>query len=41
MVVSEMAVRRFARVVGVIVVLELLDTKIVEIQGDGVDDACF
>ena len=42
MVVSEMAGERsFARVVGVIVVLELWDTKLVEIQGDGVDDARF
>ena len=40
MVVSEMAGERsFARAVGVIVVLELWDTKLVEIQGDGEDDA--
>ena len=41
MVVSEMAVRRFARVVGVIVVLEMWDTKLVEMQDDGEDDARF
>ena len=41
-VVSEMAGESsFARVVGVIFVLELWDTKLVEMQGGEEDDACF
>ena len=42
MVVSGMAGESsFARVVGVIFVLELWDTKLVEMQGGEEDDACF